>query len=80
MTGYYLIHIETKTEEEQVEMREALTDMIIEAEQQGTINSSNIGVWSIFGNHARNRVFISRVLDQVESHSTPMQWQNKGTA
>ena len=77
MTGYYLIHIETKTEDEQVEMRETLTDMIIEAEQQGTINSSNIGVWSIFGSHEQNRVFISRVLDQVESHSTPMQWQQK---
>ena len=77
MTGYYLIHIETKTEDEQVEMRETLTDMFIEAEQQGTINSSNIGVWSIFGSQEQNRVFISRVLDQVESYSTPMQWQQK---
>ena len=70
MTGYYLIHINTKTEEEQVEMRDTLTTMIIEAEEQGTINSSRIGVWSTFGSHARNKVFISGVLDQIGSYES----------
>ena len=70
MTGYNLIHINTKTEEEQVEMRDSLTAMIIEAEEQGTINSSHIGVWNNFGSHANNRVFISGVLDQVESYES----------
>ena len=80
MTGYYLIHIETKTEEEQVEMRETLTDIITMAESYGAIDSSKISSSHCFGSHEENRGFINRFLDRVQSYSTPMQWQNKGTA
>ena len=77
MTGYYLIHIETKTEDEQVEMRETLTDIITSAESYGDIDSSKISSSHCFGTHEQNRRFISRLLDRVESHSTPMQWEQK---
>ncbi len=66
MTGYYLIHIETKTEEEQVEMRETLTDIITSAESYGDIDMSKTSSSHCFGTHEQNRRFISGVLDQAQ--------------
>jgi hypothetical protein len=58
-------------------MRDTLTAMIIEAEEQGTINSSHIGSWTCFGTHEQNRASINKKLDEIEKHLIISQWQQK---
>ena len=77
MTGYYLIHIETKTEDEQVEMRETLTDIITSAESYGDIDSSKISSSHCFGTHEQNRASINKRLDEIEKHLIISQWEQK---